>query len=49
MIFVSLISGTLYSFVVPVFNIVAAKIGSDAFFEPDAETSPSSLFPPSIM
>ena len=27
----------------------AAKIGSDAFFEPDAETSPSSLFPPSIM
>ena len=27
--------GILYNLVVPAFNIVAAIIGSDAFFEPD--------------
>ena len=48
-IFVSCILGTLYNFVFPLFNIVAANIGNDAFFEPDTSTSPSNLLPPSIM
>ena len=48
-ILVSLISGTLYNFVVPEFSMLDANIGSDAFFEPDTSTSPSSLLPPSIM
>lgn len=39
----------LYNLVVPLLRIVAAIIGKDAFFDPDTVTSPSSLFPPSIM
>ena len=48
-IFISCILGTLYKFVVFPFKILAAIIGSDAFFEPDELISPSNLFPPSIM
>jgi len=38
--------GTLYSVVLPAFNIVAAIIGSAEFFDPDIFTVPSSFFPP---
>lgn len=37
--------GTLCNSVNPPFNILAAIIGSAAFFEPDTLTSPESLFP----
>ena len=45
----SCICGTLYNVVFPAFNIVAAIIGKDAFFEPDISIVPSSLLPPFIM
>ena len=48
-IWVSCMCGTLYSVVFPAFNIVAAIIGSDEFFEPDIFTEPSNFWPPSIM
>ena len=48
-IWVSCILGTLYNFVIFLFNMLAAIIGKEAFFEPETSTSPSSLLPPSIM
>ena len=48
-IWVSCMCGTLYSVVFPAFNIVAAIIGSDEFFDPDIFTEPSNFWPPSIM
>ena len=41
--------GTLYNFVIFPLNILAAIIGSEAFFEPETSKVPSSLLPPSIM
>ena len=46
---VSCIFGTLYKVVIPLFNIVAAIIGSEAFFEPEIFTIPSNLLPPFII
>ena len=48
-IFISLISGTLYKVVTPSIKIVAAIIGNDAFLEPDTVKLPLSFFPPSII
>ena len=41
--------GTWYNLVIPLFKMDAAKIGKEAFFEPEASISPSSFLPPVIM
>ena len=43
------ISGTLYNFILFLFKIHAAKIGREAFLEPDIVTLPSNLLPPFII